>query len=189
MTNLFSKSDRTPRSGDDDLGSGREPKTFAALISLGGWVVFSLIASPGAVNGTSELSWAATMAAARSNMAAPNDSRSDYMLATGSEAAHRLRLLDEIFGPGTRELLDRAGLAPGMRVAEIGCGTGLVALWIARQVTQRGSVAAVDMSSEQLAVAKRNAEAASLRTFPFTPRTHTIPAYRGNPSIWCIPVS
>ncbi|HYL11931.1 MAG TPA: methyltransferase domain-containing protein [Terriglobales bacterium] len=100
-------------------------------------------------------------------MAAPNDSRSDYMLATGSEAEHRLRLLDEIFGPGTRELLHQVGLAPGMRVAEIGCGTGLVALWMAGQVAARGSVAAVDMSSEQLAVAERNAAVAGLKNISF----------------------
>jgi hypothetical protein len=36
--------------------------------------------------------------------------RSNYILATGEKASERLRLLNEIFGPGTRELLRLAGL-------------------------------------------------------------------------------
>ena len=36
--------------------------------------------------------------------------RKRYMLATGEEAANRLLLLDKIFGPATRKLLETAGL-------------------------------------------------------------------------------
>jgi SAM-dependent methyltransferase len=66
-------------------------------------------------------------------------------------------LLDSIFASHTRELLQAAGLAPGMRVAEIGCGTGLTALWVAQQVGASGSVVALDASNEQLEVARENA--------------------------------
>lgn len=79
------------------------------------------------------------------------------MLATGEKTVSRLQLLNSIFGPGTRELLLSAGLSAGMRVAEIGCGTGLTALWIARQIGAAGSVVAVDSSLEQLQVAEENA--------------------------------
>lgn len=92
---------------------------------------------------------------------------SNYILATGDRAVDRLKLLDEIFGPSTRELLRNAGLREGMRVAEIGTGTGLVALWMAALVGSGGSVTAVDTSDEQLRIAEQNATAAGLRNISF----------------------
>lgn len=85
-----------------------------------------------------------------------------YLLATGERAVSRLDLLDRIFGPVSRDLLKAAGLVPGMRVAEIGCGTGQIALWIASQVSPHGSVLAVDASREQLQVVKSTAENAGI---------------------------
>jgi len=90
-----------------------------------------------------------------------------YILATGDRAVDRLKLLDEIFGPSTREWLLSAGLREGMTVADIGCGTGLVALWIAAQVGPSGSVVAVDTSAEQLGIAEQNATAAGLKHLSF----------------------
>jgi len=90
-----------------------------------------------------------------------------YLLATGEAAATRLRLLDQIFGPATRELLTKAGLTEGWRVAEIGCGSGLVALWMAERVGPRGSIAAVDQSGAQLEVARRNAQGVGLKNISF----------------------
>jgi SAM-dependent methyltransferase len=91
----------------------------------------------------------------------------EYMLATGDAAVVRLRLLDEIFGPGTREFLTSVGLRSGWRVADIGCGVGLVASWIAEQVGENGWVSAVDVSSEQLRLAESNAAAAGLKNISF----------------------
>lgn len=79
-----------------------------------------------------------------------------YVLSTGEAGAERLRLVNEIFGPGTERLLRTAGLAPGMRVAEIGCGTGLVSLWIAGVAGANGSVTSADASAEQLGVAEHS---------------------------------
>jgi len=87
---------------------------------------------------------------------AAKDENQHYLLATGERAVYRLDLLHRIFRPATRELLHAAGLASGMRVAEIGCGTGLTAMWIAEQTGPRGSVVAVDASREQLQIAERN---------------------------------
>ena len=92
---------------------------------------------------------------------------SNYILATGEKASERLRLLNEIFGPGTRELLRLAGLSPGMAVADIGCGTGLVSQWIAGAVAPHGSVTAVDVSSEQLQIGEEKAMAAGLKNVRF----------------------
>jgi ubiquinone/menaquinone biosynthesis C-methylase UbiE len=77
-----------------------------------------------------------------------------YALSTGPGAAIRLQLLDQIFGPTTRELLFDVGLERAVRVADIGCGTGLVATWIGERLRERGSVTGVDASAEQLAVAR-----------------------------------
>lgn len=96
-----------------------------------------------------------------------------YMLATGEAAARRLRLIDSIFGPSTRGLLLSSGLTAGWRVAEIGCGVGLVSFWIAEQVGSIGSVVAVDASAIQIETAANYAAQKGLTNIAF----HTADAY------------
>jgi predicted O-methyltransferase YrrM len=100
-------------------------------------------------------------------MAQADSSRPEYVLATGQRAAERLRLLDQIAGPGTRELLTKLGLRAGWNAAEIGCGSGLVALWMAQRVAPDGRVTAVDMSADQLRLARENAATAGLNNISF----------------------
>jgi ubiquinone/menaquinone biosynthesis C-methylase UbiE len=78
----------------------------------------------------------------------------DYVLTTGDSGADRLRLLDKVYGLSTRRVLLEAGLRPGMRVLDVACGVGTVTCWMAEQVGERGSVVAVDISPDQLAVAR-----------------------------------
>ncbi len=47
------------------------------------------------------------------------------------------------------------GLKPGMKVLDVGCGTGDLAMEAARQVGSRGEVIAVDFSEKMLEFAKR----------------------------------
>ncbi|MCX7121677.1 MAG: methyltransferase domain-containing protein, partial [Gammaproteobacteria bacterium] len=61
-----------------------------------------------------------------------------------------------LFGETSRNLLLKAGLVSGMRVLEIGCGTGNMTGWIADQVGKNGHVTAVDISEEQIEIAKVN---------------------------------
>lgn len=103
----------------------------------------------------------------RAHLTIKDDVQKNYVLATGAAAADRLMLLNEIFCPGTEEVLQGAGLTQGMRVAEIGCGAGLTALWIARFVGSSGSVTAVDSNRDQLLMAERNAKAARLTNVSF----------------------
>jgi len=77
-----------------------------------------------------------------------------YSLATGKPAARRLGIVHQVYGPGTRALLLRAGLAPGMRVADLGCGVGSVTRDLARLVGPAGHVVGIDLSADQLAVAR-----------------------------------
>jgi SAM-dependent methyltransferase len=77
----------------------------------------------------------------------------EYSLATGKAGAHRLRILHEVYGPGTRALLERAGLGTGMRVADLGCGVGTVTGDLAQVVGSTGRVVGIDVSDDQLAQA------------------------------------
>jgi len=90
-----------------------------------------------------------------------------YILATGKRAVSRLDLLERVFGPATRQLLAAAGLCSGMRVAEIGCGIGLTARWVATQVGPGGSVTGVDSSAEQLHLAEKSAAEAGTTNLSF----------------------
>jgi hypothetical protein len=57
-----------------------------------------------------------------------------YALATWEAAAYRLRILHELYGPGTRRVLLESGLRGGMRVADLGCGVGTVTALLAELV-------------------------------------------------------
>jgi len=80
--------------------------------------------------------------------------RGEYVLATGDAAANRLRILHNVYGPGARELLVRAGIQPGMKVADLGCGTGMVTQLLAELVGPSGEVVGVDFSDAQVTQAR-----------------------------------
>jgi SAM-dependent methyltransferase len=79
----------------------------------------------------------------------------DYALATGEAADYRLQVLHGLYGPGTRRVLLDAGLRPGMRAADLGCGVGMVSALLAELVGPTGQVVGVDASREQLAQARQ----------------------------------
>jgi SAM-dependent methyltransferase len=83
-----------------------------------------------------------------------NHSKGDYVLATGSAAANRLRILHSLYGPGARRVLLQAGLKPGMRVADLGCGVGMVTTLMAELVGPTGHVVGVDFSGAQITQAR-----------------------------------
>jgi len=80
--------------------------------------------------------------------------KGDYVLATGDAAANRLRILHGIYGPGARSLLQRAGIKRGMRVADLGCGIGMVTQLLAELVGPTGEVVGVDLSAAQIEQAR-----------------------------------
>jgi SAM-dependent methyltransferase len=83
-----------------------------------------------------------------------NDIKGEYVLATGKAAAHRLQILHNLYGPGARRVLLQAGLKPGMRVADLGCGVGMVTTLLAELVGPEGEVIGVDFSGAQIAQAR-----------------------------------
>lgn len=80
--------------------------------------------------------------------------KNSYLLAVGKKDEERLSLLNTLFSETSQRLLLKAGLTAGMRVLEIGCGTGNMTGWIANQVGKDGKVVAIDISEEQIAIAK-----------------------------------
>ena len=80
-----------------------------------------------------------------------------YVLAVGNSGAARLRLLDEVYGSASRQMVIAAGLRPGMRVADVGCGIGSPTHWLAAHAGRSGEVLGIDASGEQLTVARATA--------------------------------
>jgi SAM-dependent methyltransferase len=83
-----------------------------------------------------------------------NNIKGEYVLATGATAANRLRILHSTYGPGARQLLEQAGIRRGMRVADLGCGVGMVTQVLAELVGPTGEVVGVDFSAAQLEEAR-----------------------------------
>ena len=78
----------------------------------------------------------------------------EYVLATGAAAVHRLLMLHNIYSPVGRRVLLQAGLTPGMRVADFGCGIGAVTSMLAEMVGPSGSVTGIDANTAQLEQAR-----------------------------------
>jgi SAM-dependent methyltransferase len=72
---------------------------------------------------------------------------------------HQASLLDEI----TERFLREAGLKPGMRVLDLGCGVGDVAMLAARIVGPLGEVVAVDRDPAMVETARGRADGTGLR--------------------------
>jgi SAM-dependent methyltransferase len=70
--------------------------------------------------------------------------------------------LQEWLGPATDVLLDMAGIGSGDRVLDIAAGAGQQSVQAANRVGRSGSVLATDISSNILALAAREAEAAGI---------------------------
>src|SRR5206468_1098085 len=90
--------------------------------------------------------------------------RGRYVLATGEAADYRLRTLHNVYGPGTRRLLLNAGVEPGMRVADLGCGVGMVTALLAELVGPHGHVVGIDASGAQLGQARERLKGSRVRT-------------------------
>jgi len=81
-------------------------------------------------------------------------------------AADRWRLQSAYMGHAVTEaLVEYAKPAPGMHVLDLASGTGEPAITLARIVTERGKVVALDQSSELLEIAARRAKERHLPNF------------------------
>ncbi|MFE6904444.1 class I SAM-dependent methyltransferase [Streptomyces sp. NPDC057717] len=82
-----------------------------------------------------------------------------------TQERERLRAQNLIYAPHTEMLLSLSGIKPGMSVIDIGCGIGDMTIQIARMVGPTGTVVGIDMDSDALDVAER--QASGLRNVTF----------------------
>ena len=87
------------------------------------------------------------------------DSDSGYQFGSGigEDEAGRLEIQGRALASATRMILAEAGIRPGMRVLDLGCGAGDVAFAAAGLVGPDGSVVGVDRSPDALARARLRA--------------------------------
>lgn len=90
-----------------------------------------------------------------------------YLLGRAPAELERLRLQAELYAPHSEHLLTLAGIAPGMRVLDIGCGAGDLTMIAARLVGPAGSVLGVDMNADVLDVARARTVDAGLGNASF----------------------
>ncbi len=90
-----------------------------------------------------------------------------YVIRGGQEGYERLLLLARDRWPDTAALFGRAGLAPGMRCIDLGCGGGEVTLEMARLVAPGGTVMGVDLDEIKLALGRRAAQERGLGNVEF----------------------
>lgn len=90
-----------------------------------------------------------------------------YPLPHGSAEIKRLIAQSVLLNPFTHSLFAQAGIAPGMRVLDLGSGAGDVALLAAEMVGPAGEVVGVDRNPAVLDVARARAEAAGFAHLTF----------------------
>ena len=78
----------------------------------------------------------------------------DYVLGTSNLERDRLRAQGDAVGPLTERLFRQAGIRPGLRVLDLGCGAGDVSLLVARMVGGQGEVVGVDREAGHLEAAR-----------------------------------
>jgi len=100
--------------------------------------------------------------------------RGEYSLATGPKAVRRLEILHDIYGPFGKRILLRAGLKAGMKVADFGCGVGMVSKMMAEIVGPTGKLVGIDASAAQWNRRETAAARQACTTRPLSPPTRPI---------------
>jgi ubiquinone/menaquinone biosynthesis C-methylase UbiE len=93
-----------------------------------------------------------------------------YALSSSSTDEHdRLSRQSDFYAPFTRRLLARAGIEPGMRVLDVGCGPGDVSLLLSELVGEDGAVVGVERDEQAVATAGQRALEAGIENVEFVP--------------------
>src|SRR3954470_17343753 len=87
------------------------------------------------------------------------DARSDvnYPLGHSKAEIDRLETQARLIDPVTRRFLKEAGIEPGMRVLDVGCGAGDTSFLAAEMVGESGEVVGIDRASAAIDVARSRA--------------------------------
>ena len=95
-------------------------------------------------------------------------SQGEYQLGHDPAELDRLNEQGGLLAPATTMLLQAAGIRPGMRVLDLGSGSGDHAFAVASLVGPDGSVAGVEQSPEAVSMARARAERLGLANVTFT---------------------
>ncbi|HFL2715750.1 TPA: class I SAM-dependent methyltransferase, partial [Legionella pneumophila] len=90
----------------------------------------------------------------------------EYQLETG-ESGLDYESLDLFFNPTTKSFMKANGLKPDLNILEIGCGSGNMTSFIAKEVEPLGQVIAIDNSESQLLFAKKTIQKAKCQNVTF----------------------
>jgi SAM-dependent methyltransferase len=96
------------------------------------------------------------------------ESGSTYVLGHTDVEVQRLLLQGRLYNDYTEHALRLAGLRPGMRVLDVGCGPGDVSFVAARLVSPTGTVLGVDAAPEMIGLARVRAAEQGLSAVHFT---------------------
>jgi ubiquinone/menaquinone biosynthesis C-methylase UbiE len=109
-----------------------------------------------------------------------NTDQADYWNGpAGQRWIDRQATQDIVLAPVSAVLMDRALIATGERIIDIGCGCGATTIELARRLTPKGHVTGVDISAPMLARARASAPAglplrfvlADATVYPFKPQS------------------
>ncbi|HJD59714.1 MAG TPA: class I SAM-dependent methyltransferase [Rickettsia endosymbiont of Omalisus fontisbellaquei] len=95
------------------------------------------------------------------------NSEDNYYLEVGKKGEERLNILNQIINDSSCKFLLKMGLKSGMKILELGCGTGQMAIWLAKQVMPQGTVIAIDNSTQQIEIAQKSAQEAGVNNIEF----------------------
>ena len=93
--------------------------------------------------------------------------RPGYQLGHDAAELDRLNMQGRLLAPATRVLLQAAGLGPGMRVLDLGSGSGDLAFVVTELIGPAGVVVGIERSPEAVATAQARARHLGLRNAHF----------------------
>jgi 2-polyprenyl-3-methyl-5-hydroxy-6-metoxy-1,4-benzoquinol methylase len=96
---------------------------------------------------------------------------STYLLGHADAEVRRLLLQARLYDPYTEQALRMAGLRPGMRVLDVGCGPGDVSFVAARLVGPEGAVIGIDAADDIIELARDRAAEHGLTSVRFEQTT------------------
>lgn len=80
-----------------------------------------------------------------------------YILGSDKKEFARLKLQSAIFEKETLQTLKLAGIKPGMRCLDLGCGTGHTSFLITELVGMKGKVVGLDVNRDSISICKKKA--------------------------------
>ena len=90
-----------------------------------------------------------------------------YLIRGGIEGRERLRVLGRVKRPTTLPLLERAGVTPGLRCLDVGCGGGDVTFDLASLVGLTGRAVGLDLDASKIELARADAAQVAVTNVEF----------------------